>query len=354
MSQETIELECRGPSDFWFAMVDLKVIRDRVLSPCDKAVYSVVCSHVDTRTRTCPLKVATIAEEANCSVRSVQESLKNLEKRGVLARRERYEDGKQKASVYKIVGHCAECYAEPRGAESAPLSSPEGCKICTPGDAEDDTPPLLNEPAARKEDAESASPPLPEGCKICAPRGAENDTPSLRESKTYEKKNKILPPSEGPAKPAAAEAGESHRDPRQLAPSPGPLYPISAAAPAMRQTAEYLLLKSGRAERGLIAKEIDALRALDVAHCPAVVQKWVCIAVERFKRLGRDPTTLTFCYVADAMRNLRPTRTLNRRPAARASPASARDDLSDLTAWAESCSSPESVAALLECGVAGK
>jgi hypothetical protein len=320
--QNEILLECREPSDFWFACVDLKVIRDKTLSPCDKTVYSVICSHADTRTRACPLKVGTIAEEANCCVRNVQESLKKLEARGVRAREERFsENGKQRASVYKNNGHRAECYM---GADSVPMPA--------------------------------------EGRKFRARGGAENDTPYLRESKTYEnQKNKRIPPSEGQAKPAMAQmAGTGHelretrRAPHVFAvysEPPESFCPVSKAPPAMRQTAEYLLLESGR--DGLTRKEIDALRALGAAHFPSVVQKQVSAALERVKRLGRDPATLTFCYVADAMRHFTPTRPAGTRTA-RASPVksalseSERAEAKALNAWAESFASPENVAAMLE------
>jgi hypothetical protein len=108
--EESFEFRNRDSRDFWFACVDIQVIRDRMLSPCDKAVYAVICSHVNVETRSCPLRIRTIAEEAKCSVRSVQESLKALVERGVIERMPRFENGKQKASIYRIVGHRAQCY----------------------------------------------------------------------------------------------------------------------------------------------------------------------------------------------------------------------------------------------------
>ena len=116
-SNDSFQFQPRGASDFWFACVDIEVIRDKTLSPCDKAVFAVICTHVNVQTRDCPLRVKTIAEEANCSVRSAQESLKALTERGVIERVECFENGKQKASIYKIVGHRAQCY---RGADFAP------------------------------------------------------------------------------------------------------------------------------------------------------------------------------------------------------------------------------------------
>ena len=242
---DTFEFEPRGPSDFWFACVDIEVIKDRTLSPCDKTVYSVICAHVNIQTRSCPLRVKTIAEEANCSVRSVQESLKALVARGVIERAERFEDGAQKASVYRIVGHRAPCY----------------------------------------EDAENDG-----GRKICTPPGAENVPPSLREPKTYEKKDT-------PTGAAPAEA--TPKDPDQETDSG--LLSVSEAPSAMRSTAEYLLLKTGR--KGLDEEELSALRTLDAHHYPARVQREIDKAVERYGRLGRPLRTLDFGYILSSLQH---------------------------------------------------
>ena len=242
---DTFEFEPRGSSDFWFACVDIEVIKDRMLSTCDKAVYSVICVHVNIQTRSCPLRVKVIAEEANCSVRSVQESLKALVARGVIERAERFEDGAQKASIYRIVGHRAPCY---RDAEN------EG------------------------------------GCKICTPPGAENATPSLREPKTYEKKDTPTGATPTETTPDDSDQGTDVE-----------LLPVSEAPSAMRSTAEYLLLKTGR--KGLGEEEISALRSLDAHHYPARVQREIDKAVERYGRLGRPLCTLSFGYILSALQH---------------------------------------------------
>lgn len=115
-----VQIEPRGNGDFWFACVDLKVIRDKTLTPCDKAVFAVICAHVDIRTRSTPLAVKTIAEEAGCGIRTAQKSIAALVERGVLERVERFRDGRQITSAYRIVGHRADCYrTDDKGAESA-------------------------------------------------------------------------------------------------------------------------------------------------------------------------------------------------------------------------------------------
>ena len=267
--QENIELEGRGQSDFWFAYVDLQVIKDRTLSPCDKAVYSVICAHANIQTRACPLKIKTIALEANCSERSVQLSLKALAERGVIERTERFENGKQKASVFRIVGHRAACYM---GAESAPI------------------------------------------VETCTPMGEKNDTPSLREPNTYE--NKDYSPSE-----RGNESPETE-------PTDGDL-PVSEAPEAMRSTANYLLLNTGR--KGLQDEEISALRKLNSRDFPAVVQKQIDIAIERFPRLGRDLRTLTFVYILECLKDRPPTRPLSgNKSSGGGKAAPPRKDYSDL------------------------
>jgi hypothetical protein len=98
------QFDCR------LAWVDTEVLKDKTFSPCDKTVYSIICVHASPQTRECALKVKTMAEETNCSIRSVQESLKALAQRGVIERRENFENGQQKASIYRIVGCLASCY----------------------------------------------------------------------------------------------------------------------------------------------------------------------------------------------------------------------------------------------------
>jgi hypothetical protein len=84
------------------------------------------------------------------------------------------------------------------------------------------------------------------------------------------------------------------------------LFGVQEAPVAMQQTVNYLLLNTGRT--GLSEDEISALRTISAAHFPSVVQKEIDVAVSRFKRLGGNPKTLTFRYIADAMRYRKPTR----------------------------------------------
>jgi hypothetical protein len=298
-SNDTLELVGRGSDDFWFACVDLKVLNDRTLSPCDKTVFSVICGHVNVQTRSCPLRVKTLAEEVGCSVRSVQESLKALVGRGVIERIERFEHGKQKASIYKIIGRHAACY---RGADSAPFAEP-----------------------SENRGADSA--PIVESCTH---RGAKNDTPSLQEPNIYDTKDyspseretsfpvnenfyettvpqetiRHLEDTDCPSETTLGETGQNEtresEAPLFVCESPfgvngtDPIAP-DEVPPAMRETVDYFLLKTGRS--GIEPEELSALIALEKIHTPTRVNKEISKAVERFRRKGTPLSALTLVYV---------------------------------------------------------
>jgi hypothetical protein len=66
---------------------------------------------------------------------------------------------------------------------------------------------------------------------------------------------------------------------------------------------------------GLTPDDLAALRELDQAHTPAVIQKAITESVERFERRGDDPHELTCRYVWDSLR-----RFTTRKPRAATSP----------------------------------
>ena len=69
---------------------------------------------------------------------------------------------------------------------------------------------------------------------------------------------------------------------------------------AMKSTAEYMLLKTGR--KGLIPSETGAILALEKIHYPARIQQEISVALERFARMGRPPDELTFEYIYESLR----------------------------------------------------
>jgi hypothetical protein len=115
----------RPKSDFWFACVDIAVIKDEKLSPCDKAIYMTLCAHADVKTRKTPLSVKKLAGETGCGIRTAQKSIKTLIERGVLERREQYKDGRQLTSSYRLIGHNAGCYRSSDGTEKFLPALPE-------------------------------------------------------------------------------------------------------------------------------------------------------------------------------------------------------------------------------------
>ena len=86
---------------YWFAKVDIKVIRDQELSNLDKVVYAVLCTHADSVGASI-VRINTIAKEANCSDRSVKYSLKKLVEKGYLQIEHRFWEHSKLASLYSV------------------------------------------------------------------------------------------------------------------------------------------------------------------------------------------------------------------------------------------------------------
>ncbi|MDR3165290.1 MAG: helix-turn-helix domain-containing protein [Synergistaceae bacterium] len=186
-SDTSLEFEAREQSDFWFACVDIEVIHDKSLNPCDKAIFAVICSYANVQTRQWVLKVQTIAETAGCGVRTAQKSLQALIDRGVIERTVRFENGKQQASLYRVIGHRAKCYESQAGQkdkrEIMGANSAGYVENCTPmgansaGYVENCTPMGANSAGY---------------VENCTPMGAKS-APQLLEPESYE--NKTSPPS---------------------------------------------------------------------------------------------------------------------------------------------------------------
>jgi DNA-binding Lrp family transcriptional regulator len=266
-----LEFEPRKCSEFWFACVDIQVIKDKTLSPCDKTVYSVICAHADVETRTCSLRVKTIAEEANCSVRSVQESLKALVERGVIERTERFENGKQKASSYKIIGHKAKCYKNTDLGSDEPNTADKGA-----------------EPAPIAKNVAEMGADFALSINFCTHRDAENDSPSLREPNINDIKD---------YSPSEREASlPPQRKPEEKSSDLFVFEDILDDVPLiMRETLDYFLLKTGR--EGISPEELSAIRALKEIHTPSRVNREIFQAMERFKKRPGPPQELTLVYV---------------------------------------------------------
>ncbi|MBI4611407.1 MAG: hypothetical protein HY726_20645 [Candidatus Rokubacteria bacterium] len=75
---------------------------------------------------------------------------------------------------------------------------------------------------------------------------------------------------------------------------------ISQAPAVLRETLELFFLKTGRDR--LAPQELDALRLLETAHTPAVIQKAVTTAVERFGRRGQAPAEVPLGYIWESLK----------------------------------------------------
>ena len=243
MSSQTIGVSRILP----YFMMDSVVMTDPTLSPIDKAVFGVLCVHAGIESRQCFLKVKTIATEASCSERSVQNSLKTLEERGIIERTERFKEGSQVSSSYQIIGREAPCYTE------------EGCNTFTPP-------------------------------RTTCTRGVQETTPRINEKSLNDIKDSLTREAPLPVQP----------EPEQ----PSPEIPEDIPD-IMRPTAEYFLLKTGR--KTLTEAEISSLRELSAHQYPSRVQKEIDRACERFRRKGNSLDTLTLSYIASSLRN-QPTR----------------------------------------------
>ncbi len=76
---------------------------------------------------------------------------------------------------------------------------------------------------------------------------------------------------------------------------------LAEAPPALRETLELYWFKTGR--EGLDPADVECLHRLDQAHTPAVTQKAITTAVERFERRGEARAALTFGYIWESLRH---------------------------------------------------
>ena len=185
------------------------------------------------------LYAKTIADEASCSDRQVRRALANLEACRLIIRKAQY--GQDGGRVFNIY--------EVYGIENyTPMTDSQGGRT-------DRQPP---------HDCEA-------GLNICAEQHQEN-------SKTS-----------SPTESAELAPGE-HR--------PVEIHEIPSV---MRPTVEYFLSKTGR--QNITAEELIPLRELERLHYPTRVNSEIGTAVERFRRSGRDPTTLTIDYLYESLRH---------------------------------------------------
>ena len=121
-----------SPYGYWFARVDRKVIMDQSLSSRDLHIYVVLCAEAG-RERSVSLTVKEIGEMAACKERTTQMSLKKLAERGLIERIERFENGFQRMTTYRLIGCQAECYMPPQE-QNEMAKQNEGKEIAPPAE----------------------------------------------------------------------------------------------------------------------------------------------------------------------------------------------------------------------------
>ena len=266
--------------DFWYASVDINVIRDRELSQTAKFVFSVLCSFITINNRNCWPSNETVAEAANVSKSTVKRAYRELEKRGVIARSKRFKDGAQTSSRTRIIGHDAPCYKATMTDEDTTVASQQSTDTSTP-----------NSHVNHKGNQEN---------NIKDSLKGEADLPDFTdiplEETTY-----------------TSEKSQTRQALRSK--NPKEAYTLEDAPDIMKTTAEFFLRKTGR--QGLTWTEILALRKLAATQYPVRVQKEICTAVNRFLNRGQSLGTLTFGYIAGSLEN-QPT--WGRKPRAKPKP----------------------------------
>ena len=121
-------MQFRDNRDFWFSHLDIQVMQYKGLSFYAKAIYALLTTYVDIRTRSWSVKAKTLAETAGISERQTRYALKELKDMGIITIEAVYKDGHQKASVYTLIGHNAQCFRETSVQEVQAENVPD----CTP------------------------------------------------------------------------------------------------------------------------------------------------------------------------------------------------------------------------------
>lgn len=277
-------LNVQDNRDFWFSIVDLCVWEDERLSLSEKGVYTALCTFASVQGRSCFPSIAAIAKRAGCSERTVQRALTRLCEVGYITVRKRFKDAAQIESLYTIIGHKADRAAIPEA------------DVC-----HDDNMGCHSDGGRVSQWRTELE---PENHK-------SKDTPTVADEK---------------ASPAVSEEESTAEEEPKTLEEPELIEHVPSA---MRSTAEYLLLKTGR--KGLVPCEVGALMALEKKHYPARVQKEITTAVSRFESRGRPLSSLTFEYIYESLKNQRPTKTARKKEAVpKAVPV--KDDYAD---WEE-------------------
>lgn len=243
----------------WRAMVEMDFFSLPGLSVYEKIVYTLLCGFAD-RAGECFPCAQRVAAMAGCSARQVQRATASLEARGLIVKRPRFnENGEQMSNLYLIKADFKNI------AEQS--SDARGLCVC--------------DAARGKAAARSVE-------KILRPAATERrngpDGASYKQNQSNIK---------------SKESDTSYLEARRAPDGVTPLC-LDGVPPAMRVTAEFFMLKTGRSE--LSEEERAAFAEVEKSHLPARVQREIQTAASRFEKNGRALSTLGFCYVAAALR----------------------------------------------------
>lgn len=81
---------------------------------------------------------------------------------------------------------------------------------------------------------------------------------------------------------------------------------------AVKETVEYLLLKTGR--KGLLPEELAPIMALEKIHMPARIQREITKAAERFLKQGKPLSSLSFVYIYDSLKYQKSSKSARAQP----------------------------------------
>ena len=272
------EAGLRSRKDFWFACVDVDVMRDNELSLTARFIFAVLCTFSSmAEGRNCWPSNDTLAKAAGVSKRTVIRALMELKDRGVIVRFERFlGEGGQTSSYTRIVGHNAKCYQ----------NSEEDCPRDT-----DDTPPSPQATPKQYQHEEYIKDSLKGGDGLPGNSGEQEQTGGTAS---------IQNPKEGCIPDDNAERVATMGDTASIQ-NPREVCTPDDAPDIFKQTAKYFLHETGRS--GLTPEDISALRTLNVNHTPYRIQKEIDTACDRFRRRGQSLTALTFEYIAKSLAN---------------------------------------------------
>jgi len=121
---------------------------------------------------------------------------------------------------------------------------------------------------------------------------------------------KELEPTEPDLKDTLSEGAEAAPDEQETLPLEEEF--IKKIPAAMKETVEFLLLKTGR--KGLLAEELAHVMALEKIHMPSRIQREITKAAERFLKQGKPLSSLSFVYIYDSLKYQKSSKSARAQP----------------------------------------